>query len=161
MALDSARIGIIGTGSTAVQITSAIVDRVERLSLFQRTAQWIMPIDNPMYSEDQKAEYRNDPHLLHEMHANLSLMFDGFSSVVVDADSVQMKFIEEACKANLENGVTDRSFASGCDRTTGGMQHGSSCRRTSPGDRQPNVDLVTAKIERVEDLGVRTSDGKA
>jgi cation diffusion facilitator CzcD-associated flavoprotein CzcO len=161
VALERARIGIIGTGSTAVQITSAIVDRVEHLSLFQRTAQWIMPIDNPMYSEDQKAEYRNDPHLLHEMHANLSLMFDGFSSAVVDAESAQMKFIEEACKANLENGVTDPElrerlrpdYRAGCKR----LIVSSDFYRAI---QQPNADLVTAKIERVEDLGVRTSDGR-
>jgi cation diffusion facilitator CzcD-associated flavoprotein CzcO len=33
------RIGIIGTGSTAVQITAELVDKVAHLSLFQRTAQ--------------------------------------------------------------------------------------------------------------------------
>ena len=37
------RVGIVGTGSTAVQLTSAIVEEVAHLSLFQRTAQWIMP----------------------------------------------------------------------------------------------------------------------
>ncbi len=41
--LDGARIGIVGTGSTAVQMTSALVEPRRKLSLFQRTAQWIMP----------------------------------------------------------------------------------------------------------------------
>jgi cation diffusion facilitator CzcD-associated flavoprotein CzcO len=41
------RIGVIGTGSTAAQIVSGVVDRVSKLSLFQRTAQWIMPQENP------------------------------------------------------------------------------------------------------------------
>ena len=45
--LDGRRVGIVGTGSSGVQITSALVDRVERLHLFQRTAQWIMPQENP------------------------------------------------------------------------------------------------------------------
>src|SRR5687767_11439832 len=36
--LDGRRVGIIGTGSTAVQIVSALVDRVAELVLFQRTA---------------------------------------------------------------------------------------------------------------------------
>src|SRR5438094_197600 len=44
--LDGARVGIVGTGSTAVQMVSALVGRVEKLSLFQRTAQWIMPQEN-------------------------------------------------------------------------------------------------------------------
>ncbi len=39
--------GVIGTGSTAVQIVGAIVDRVAHLDLFQRTAQWVLPADEP------------------------------------------------------------------------------------------------------------------
>ncbi|MEE1555907.1 MAG: NAD(P)/FAD-dependent oxidoreductase, partial [Alphaproteobacteria bacterium] len=35
--LDGKRIGIIGTGSTAVQITDDLIDKVSHLSLFQRT----------------------------------------------------------------------------------------------------------------------------
>ena len=61
VAIDGARVGIIGTGSTAVQIVSAIVDRVAKLSLFQRTAQWIMPQENPPYTDEEKAEFRDDP----------------------------------------------------------------------------------------------------
>ena len=57
--LDGARVGIIGTGSTAVQIVSAIVDRVAKLSLFQRTAQWVMPQENPAYSDDEQAAFRD------------------------------------------------------------------------------------------------------
>jgi cation diffusion facilitator CzcD-associated flavoprotein CzcO len=42
--LDGRRVGVIGTGSSAVQITTALVDRVARLDLYQRTPQWIMPV---------------------------------------------------------------------------------------------------------------------
>src|SRR5229473_3754613 len=44
--LDTARVGVIGTGSTATQNVGAITDRVAKLTLFQRTAQWIMPQEN-------------------------------------------------------------------------------------------------------------------
>ena len=45
--IEGKRVGVIGSGSTGVQIVSAIVDEVAHLSLFQRTAQWIMPQENP------------------------------------------------------------------------------------------------------------------
>src|SRR5258705_10695919 len=48
--LDGRRVGVIGTGSTAVQITGALAPRVAKYSLFQRTAQWVMPQENPAYS---------------------------------------------------------------------------------------------------------------
>jgi cation diffusion facilitator CzcD-associated flavoprotein CzcO len=41
--LDNRRVGIIGTGSSATQIVSALSQRVAKLTLFQRTAQWIFP----------------------------------------------------------------------------------------------------------------------
>ena len=45
--LEGKRVGVIGTGSSATQIVGAITDQVGHLSLFQRTAQWILPQDNP------------------------------------------------------------------------------------------------------------------
>src|SRR4030095_8279539 len=70
--LDGRRIGIVGTGSTAVQIVSALIDRVGKLSLFQRTAQWIMPQENPAYAESEKAEFRKHPETMHQLHAKMS-----------------------------------------------------------------------------------------
>lgn len=59
--LDGARVGIVGTGSTAVQLVSGIVDRVDHLTLFQRTAQWVMPLENPPHSEEERARLRRHP----------------------------------------------------------------------------------------------------
>ena len=39
--LDGQRIGVIGTGSTGVQIVSALADRASHLTHFQRTAQFV------------------------------------------------------------------------------------------------------------------------
>ena len=58
--IDGARVGIVGTGSTAVQLTGALAERVEQLSLFQRTAQWIFPQDNPAYDDAERAAFRDD-----------------------------------------------------------------------------------------------------
>lgn len=42
------RIGVIGTGSSSTQIVTALAGKVERLSVFQRTAQWVLPVkDTP------------------------------------------------------------------------------------------------------------------
>lgn len=43
------RIAIIGTGASAMQIVPAIADRVDRLTVFQRSAQWARPI--PRYQD--------------------------------------------------------------------------------------------------------------
>ena len=81
IALDGKRIGIIGTGSTAVQIVSALVDRVAKLSLFQRTAQWIAPQENPPFSEAEKDEMRRHPEQMRQLHDELSRLFaESFSN---------------------------------------------------------------------------------
>ena len=45
------RVAVIVTGSSAIQIVSALVDEVEKLELFQRTAQWVIPIMDELSSE--------------------------------------------------------------------------------------------------------------
>ncbi|HTZ07432.1 MAG TPA: NAD(P)/FAD-dependent oxidoreductase, partial [Acidimicrobiales bacterium] len=52
--IDGARVGVVGTGSTAVQIVCGIVERVEHLELFQRTAQWVMPVPNPPIPPEER-----------------------------------------------------------------------------------------------------------
>ena len=160
VALDGARVGIIGTGSTAVQIVSAIVDRVEKLVLFQRTAQWVIPATNPAYTPEEKAAFRRDPHLMEELRAGVSQLFDGFSDAVVDAESPQMKMIEQACVANLEDNVTDPEL-----RERLRPDYRAACKRLIvSGDfyraiQSPNAELVTDAIDSVEGGGVRTVAG--
>jgi 4-hydroxyacetophenone monooxygenase len=45
--LSGKKLGLIGAGASGFQIGPTIADQVERLTVFQRTAQWIIP--NPLY----------------------------------------------------------------------------------------------------------------
>jgi len=159
--LDGARVGIIGTGSTAVQIVSAVVDRVARLSLFQRTAQWVMPQENPPYSEAERVEFHRHPEALEAVRQQQAEVFDVFSSAVVDADSAPLKLIERLCVANLEESVRDPvlrerlrpSYRPACKRLVISPDFYDAIQR-------PNAELVTDPIERIEPGGVRTDDGR-
>ncbi len=159
VAIDGARVGVIGTGSTAVQIVSAVVERVDKLSLFQRTAQWVMPQENPSYTADERAAFRDDPEQLREVHGRLAEMFGIFANAVVDAESAEIKMIEHACLANLEQNVRDPEL-----REKLRPDYRAACKRLiiSPdfydAIQRPNAELVTERIERVEPRGVRTVD---
>lgn len=158
--LEGKRVGVIGTGSTAIQITSAIVDKVARYDLFQRTAQWVMPIECRQYTDEEKAEFRRNPASLEALRAELSTAFDDFSNAVIDADSPQMKVIEDACLANLENSVRDPvlreklrpNYRAGCKRLIFAADFYDAIQR-------PHANVITDGIERVEARGVRTRDG--
>jgi cation diffusion facilitator CzcD-associated flavoprotein CzcO len=160
--LDGARVGVIGTGSTATQITSAVVPRAAKFTLFQRTAQWIMPQANPPYTDAERDGFRRDPGGIATMRAVMSQVFsDGFSNAVVDASSPQMHMIEEQCRLNLENGVRDPVLR---EKLRPGYR--AACKRLviSPdfyeAIQRPNAELVTSAIERIEPKGVRTADGR-
>ena len=157
--LDGARVGVIGTGSTAVQITGAVASRAAHYSLFQRTAQWVMPVANPEYSEDEREQFRANPDQLMQAHENLAIAFGGFAGAVIDSESVGMAMIERMCLENLET-VRDDSLRERLRPT-----YRAGCKRlvVSPNFyetmQQPNVELVTSGIARVEPAGVRTDDG--
>lgn len=156
-----AKVGVIGTGSSGVQIVSALVPQVARLSLFQRSAQWIMPVPNPPYSEEERQAWRANPQSLAQLHEELGELFDGFSNSVIDARSAQMAAIEAACLANLEDSVTDPEL-----RQRLRPDYRAACKRlvVSPhfygAIQQANAELVTEGIERIEPQGVRTLDGR-
>ena len=160
--IDDQRIGIIGTGSSAIQMVAAIADRVQALSLFQRTAQWVMPQENPAYTEEETRVFRDDPAVMTTLHEDISEMFaNGFSNAVVDAESDGMRMIEAACVANLEDSVADVEL-----RERLRPDYRAACKRlvVSPdfysAIQHPNAELVTDSIQCVEPEGVRTVDGR-
>ena len=160
--LEGARVGVIGTGSTAIQMVSALVDRVAELRLFQRTAQWVMPIQNPAYTEAEKERFRRDPEAMREIRAQVARAFvDGFANVLGDADSPILKAIHDTCEANLEQNVRDPEL-----REKLRPNYRAACKRLIMSEdfyeaiQRPNARLVTEGIERVEKSGVRTRDGR-
>jgi cation diffusion facilitator CzcD-associated flavoprotein CzcO len=156
------RVGVVGTGSSAIQIVSALVDQVGELSLFQRTPQWIMPIENPAYSEEERAEFRNRSEAIEEIREQVARAFiEGFANVLGDAESPVLKAIHEACEANLENNVKDPEL-----REKLRPSYRAACKRLIMSEdfydaiQRPNAKLVTEAIERIEKSGVRTEDGR-
>jgi cation diffusion facilitator CzcD-associated flavoprotein CzcO len=160
--LDGRRVGVVGTGSTAIQIVGDLVDRVAHLSLFQRTAQWILPQENPTYTDDEKRAFREHPEKMQKLHDELAYSFsERFSNAVIDADSAELANIEELCQRNLEESVADPAL-----RERLRPSYRAACKRLvlSPGFyeaiQMPNAELVTSKIERIEAKGVRTRDDR-
>ena len=161
LSIDGKRVGVVGTGSSAVQIVGATVERVAKLVLFQRTAQWVMPQVNPEYSEEDRANFRDDEERLSGLHAHLSEMFDRFADGVVDARSPLMQTVAEMCRANLEDNVNDPELR---ERLRPDYQ--AACKRLIMGEdfygaiQHPNAELVNEPIACIEEAGIRTKDGR-
>ena len=160
--LAGARLGVIGTGSSAVQITGAVTDLVDELHLFQRTPQWILPVDNPPTDAADRDRHRANPGALIELRAELNTNFiQSFANAVVDADSTALKMLQKVARANLEENVADPGlreklrpdYRAGCKRLIISPNFYDAIQR-------PNARLVTERIARIEADGVRTVDGQ-
>lgn len=160
VALDGKRIGVVGTGSTAAQLASALIPRAEHFSLFQRTPQWVMPRPNTSYSEEEKAAFRGDPAVLEALVEQLrTKTLSGYATAVLDYDSPELAEIERLCREHLET-VRDPELRA---RLT--PDYRAACKRLVissdfyPAIQQPNAELVTSPIARIEPAGIRTADG--
>ncbi len=159
--LEGKRIGVIGTGSTAIQVVPAIVDRAAKVSLFQRTPQWILPEPNLPIAEEKRAAYRADPALLADQYAHLAQAFNGAfcAAVAGEAPDVYAR-MAQACLDNL-NTVADPELRA---RLTPDYRMG--CKRLIvsslfyPAIQRPDAELVTDGVSRIEAGGVRTVDGR-
>lgn len=155
------RVGVIGTGSTAIQIVTALVDDVEELILFQRTPQWVMPVDNPVFSEAEREEFRTHPEKMTQLRNEASqVLTDTFANALVNMEAPELQFIHDACVANLETSVADPEL-----RERLRPNYRAACKRLIMSDgfyraiQRPNARLVTESIERAERTGLRTKDG--
>lgn len=160
VSLKNKRVGVIGTGSTGMQIVPAIVDEVAQLSLFQRTAQWVLPLPNSAYSEEQKAEFRENPELMQALYDKWANQFTHSFSRAVIGGKDELQKIADLCELNLNKNVRDPellkkltpNYVVACKRLVMSDQF-------YPAIQKDNASLVTSSIAKIEAAGVRTEDG--
>jgi len=160
--LKGKRVGIIGTGSSAIQIVGDIVDKVCHLTQFQRTAQWILPRENPPYTQDEKLHFRENPAAMRELRVRQSETFEGgFSAAVVGENPDALAAIQAITLANLEENVKDPELR---EKLRPG--YSAACKRLIMSDnyydaiQRPNAELITAPIDHIEPTGIVTADGR-
>lgn len=155
------RVGIIGTGSTASQIVGAIAEEVDHLSVFQRTAQWMVPLWQKEYSKPWKRTLKLFP-FLHKLlyYFYYNLMTLGLGGLIL-GDKKAERRVSDMCRKNLEDHVSDPELR---EKLTPDYQ--AACKRLILcGDFYPaiirdNTELVTESIVKIDRGGVETSDGR-
>ncbi len=159
VSLPDKRIGLIGTGSTGVQITSALGGKVKKLAVFQRTPQWVMPWANVRYGPWTKAAIRRWPALGRPGYWFWGAYIRWLIGSAPIKPCPQRTLIAAMCRWNLKS-VRDPALR---EKLTPKDQP--LCRRLIVGPRyytalqQPGVEVVTAKIDHIEPRGVVTADG--
>ena len=160
VALAGKRIGVIGTGSTGMQITRALAPVAGRFKLFQRTPQWIFPVPNRRYTRLAKWLYRRFPALNRVAYRGWQRVFEATFGRAVIKPGLQRKAISAGCRLHLRS-VRDPELRR---RFTPDYQP--MCKRLVMGTgfyklfERPNVELVDEGIHLVEPRGIVTRDGE-
>jgi len=153
------RVAVIGTGASAVQFVPTIQPTVGRLTLFQRTAPWVLPRPDRPFTGRERWLYRRSALAARLSRARIYwtrelmvLMFAKYPGLA--------EFAARPARRHLEDQVPDPGlrekltphYALGCKRVLLSNEY-------YPALGQPNVEVVTDSIDRVLPHAVVTTDG--
>ncbi len=154
------RVAVIGTGASAIQIVPSIAPIVGKLSVFQRTAPWIVPRNDRAIRPNAKSAYRKFPALqklargaLYARHELFALGFLGNERV--------MQLGEWQARVHREKQISDPvlrakvtpKYRLGCKRVLISNDY-------YPALQLPTTELVTDSIESIVPDGIVTRDGQ-
>lgn len=168
------RVALIGAGASGFQIAPAIAGKVQSLTVFQRTAQWMFP--NPMYHEPVADGVRwAMEHLPYYGRWYRFLLLWPGADKGLDAALVDPDYADQANAVSEINAIARIMFT---DWITTGVgddpellakvlpDYPATGKRTLQDNgswlgtlKRDNVDLVRTPIERITPTGVVTADG--
>ena len=157
--LTGKRVGVIGTGATAIQVVPSIVDHVGELTLFQRSPPYLIPRSDEPYSARTRQVFERFPLL---QRLNRLRQFLLFEARVVGFGYVPklLRLYEAAFRRRLRKEVADPATRAALD-----PDYRMGCKRILlssdyyPAIQRPNLKLVTDPADTVVADGVRTADG--
>lgn len=97
------RVGVIGTGSTGIQVITAIAPEVAQLTVFQRTPQYSVPVGNGIVGDDEIAAIKADYDDIWR-RVKRSMTAFGFEESTVPAMSVSEETRQEVFQRAWEAG---------------------------------------------------------
>lgn len=154
--LTGERVAVIGSAASAVQLVPAIAPIVERLHVFQRTPNWVLPKADTPYTEEQREEFRTRPELMAEsrqaLYELIEVGLDYTARDTVDrVEAVAREALEVVHDPEVRRKLTpDHPW--GCKRPLLSNDY-------LPTFNRDNVELVVDPIERITATGIVTADG--
>jgi len=154
------RVAVVGTGASAIQIVPAIQPQVEHLTVFQRTAPYVVPHTNHAVRPAIRTLYRAVPGMQRLSRALIYWMREMLVFGFVKNPKI-LRRAEAAWRRHMESAVTDHATRAQLTPT-----YRLGCKRVLPSNdyypaiAKPNVSLVTEKIIEFRPDAVITADGE-
>ncbi len=153
------RVAVVGTGASAIQIVPSIQSQVEHLTVFQRTAPFVVPHTNHRVKPQVKALYRMVPASQRASRAAIYWMRELLVLGFVKNPRI-LKRVEAAWRKHMESAIADPAMRAQLTPT-----YALGCKRVLPSNdyypalAKDNVSLVTEKIIEFRPDAVVTADG--
>ena len=157
--IDGARVAVVGTGASAIQLVPRIAGPAAHVTVFQRTAPWTLPKPDRRYSALRRAVYRRFPVVMRVPRA-ATWALTYWPGLALTGNRVAGALLRGYSGAQRRWQVRDPQLRA---RVTPDEPMG--CKRVLftntwlPTLARPDVDLVTEKIVEVTADAVRTADG--
>jgi cation diffusion facilitator CzcD-associated flavoprotein CzcO len=155
------RVGVIGTGASAIQVVPEIAGTAAHLTVFQRTPPWIMPKNDHAIGDRARSRYRRLPFArrierarlfwLHEVRAFLG--FTKVSKLTAQAEALARHHLAKAVPDPALRARLTPHYRLGCKRVLISDDY-------YPALQRRNVSLETAAVARLTRTGAVTEDGR-
>jgi cation diffusion facilitator CzcD-associated flavoprotein CzcO len=153
------RVGVIGTGASAVQFVPKIAPIVKELTLFQRTPPWVLPRPDRAFSDAEKARFARFPAVQRLYRSGLYTMHEAVLAAFV-GDQRLLWPAQRRAKRHLESAVRDPArrekllprYTMGCKRVLTSNEY-------YPALARENVAIETNAITSIDETSVHTGDG--
>jgi cation diffusion facilitator CzcD-associated flavoprotein CzcO len=157
------RIGIVGTGSSGIQLVSELAYQDCHVTQFVRTPQWVETCENPESTPEWRERVRNDPALGPELLAELEAGINQDPRLsdqrwklepgeLRDKGSQALRDHLLAIRDPELRAALTPDYPPGCKRLPKSPKYFQAVQ-------QPNVRIVRGGVVRVEPSGVVSSDG--
>jgi cation diffusion facilitator CzcD-associated flavoprotein CzcO len=157
--LDGRRVAVVGTGASAIQIVPAIAPRVGRLTVFQRTAPWVVARPDHEIGPRAQGLFERHPAAQKVLRGAIYTLLETFAvGFVVDPrvnrarQALALRFLAKSVADPALRAKLTPTFTLGCKRVLFSSDY-------LPALQRPNVELVTERIARIEGSEIVTEDG--
>jgi cation diffusion facilitator CzcD-associated flavoprotein CzcO len=153
------RVAVIGNGASAVQLVPHVAEQAARLTLFQRTPNWIVPRGDRVYTAFERWVFRNVPLVLFLYRALIYWLLE-VRFLAILRESPISEGLQKSAVTYMESQITSArlrrvlvpDYPIGCKRILISDDY-------YPALERPNVEVVTEPIERFTREGPKTVDG--
>lgn len=158
-ALEGKRVAVIGTGASAIQFVPEIVPKAASLSLFQRSAAWVLPKPDRPFQPWEQALFQKFPlwdrlyrSLIYWKNESRALAFTRFNGLLNIFAWQAKRFARSQVRNPEKRRDLIPDYQIGCKRI---LISNDWYRAVD----QDHVNLVTTGVERIVGNGVVTTDG--